>query len=108
MPTIKDIEERQKQLMALHDELQREEDMTRYLQIVQRMENAARELEAMAVALDSELTRRQKRSKGQIEVVLTPEQRAKVQRETGVSLNTVLIDDPGGHMNALMPRSEER
>src|SRR5215471_1822688 len=103
MPTIKDIEERQKQLMAMFEELQREEDMTRYLQIVQRMEMAAKELEAMAIALESELAKRQKRVQGQIEVVLTHEQRSKVLRDTGVSMTTVLIDDPAGNLSASMP-----
>jgi hypothetical protein len=103
MPTIKDIEERQKRLMAMFEALQREEDMTRYLQIVQQMEQEARDLESTALAFEAEATKRQRRATGFIEVLLTNDQRTKVLRETGINMTTVLISDPGGEVNASMP-----
>jgi hypothetical protein len=103
MASLKDIESRQKLLLQLFDQLQKEEDMTRYLQIVQQMEGVGRELEALALDFEKEMSKGTRRASGFVEVVLLPEQRKKVLEQTGISMNTVLIADPGGEINMGMP-----
>jgi len=103
MPSLKDIEDRQKRLKALTEQLQREDDMNRYLQVVQQMENEARELEGIALAFEAENQRQKKAPRGSVEILLTPEQRSRIQRETGISMTTVVISDPGGDVNKAMP-----
>jgi DNA polymerase III alpha subunit len=103
MPSMKDIDERKNRLLAMMAELQREEDMTKFLSLAQEMEKVGKELEAATVAFAAEMKGKEKHTHGFVEVVLTPEQRARVHRETGVSMTTVQIDDPGGDVNAAMP-----
>ena len=102
MASMKDIDERKNRLLALIDALQREEDMTRYLTIAQEMEKVAAELDSVAAAFGAEMRGKEKRFVGAVEVQLTPEQRARVQRETGATMTTVLLPDPSGAINARM------
>ncbi len=103
MSSIKEIEERRKRLLALGAQIQREEDMTRMLQLVQQMEQEAKELEDVAEVFQAKMSAQAKTPKGGFEVVLTPEQRTRVMKETGVSMTTVFIEDPSGNMNRSMP-----
>lgn len=103
MPSMKDIDERKTRLLAMMDQLQREDDMTRFLTLVQQMEQLGHELESVVQAFEAEMKQKESRARGFVEVVLTPEQRARVQRETGVTMSTVLLSDPGGELNAAMP-----
>lgn len=103
MPSMKDIDERKTRLLAMTEQLQREDDMTRFLTLVQEMEKLGQELQSVTLAFEAEMKQKERRARGQVEVVLTPEQRARIQRETGVSMTTVLIADSGGEINASMP-----
>ena len=104
MASIKEIEERQKRLLELGDRIRKEEDLNKMLEMCQQAEQQAKELEEVAVAFDQQMRKQTKAPpKGGVEVVLTPDQRARILKETGVSMMTVVIDDPAGHFNKAMP-----
>jgi ABC-type ATPase with predicted acetyltransferase domain len=103
MPSMKDIDERKARLLAMMEQLKNEEDMTRFLTLAQEIEKVGQELQTVISAFDAEMKQKERRARGQVEVVLTPEQRARVHRETGVSMTTVLLADSGGEINASMP-----
>jgi hypothetical protein len=106
MASIKEIEERQKRLLELGERIRKEEDLNRMLEMCQQAEQQARELEEVAVAFDQQMRKQAKEPpKGGVEVVLTPDQRARILKETGVSMMTVVIDDPNGNFMKLMPET---
>lgn len=106
MASIKEIEERQKRLLELGDRIRREEDLNRMLEMCQQAEHEARELEEVAVAFDQQMRKQSKTPpKGGVEVVLTPDQRARILKETGVSMMTVVIEDASGNFSKAMPET---
>lgn len=102
MPSLDDIQERDRRMRGLIQKLEREEDMQQYLLIVQQLEEEGKALQTELTVMAAEY-QATKPSSGKIEVVLTPEQRARVLRETGVAMTTVMISDPTGVVNAAMP-----
>jgi hypothetical protein len=103
MPSLKDVDERRKKLLAMMEQLQKEEDMTRFLQTCQAMEALGAELAAMVLAVEAEMMQKVVAARGAVEVTLTPEQRARISKATGVNMTTVVIADPGGEVNRGMP-----
>src|SRR5215470_4821627 len=105
MPSLKDIDERKKKLLAMMEQLQKEEDMTRFLQTCQAMEAIGAELASLVLAVEAEMKQKVAAARGAIEVTLTPEQRARISKATGVNMTTVLIADPGGDLSQTMPQA---
>jgi hypothetical protein len=108
MSTLKEIEERQNRMYKLIDQMYAEDDMTKMLQVVQLLENEARELEKVVTAFQEKADReyaKMNKKAPTIEVVLTPEQRQRVLKETGVTMTSVLIQDEVGARNAAMPNT---
>jgi hypothetical protein len=103
MPSLKDIDERKKRLLAMMEQLQKEEDMTRFLQTCQQMEAIGAELASLVLAFEAEMKQKVTAQRGFVEVTLTPEQRARISKATGINMTTVLIADPGGEVNQAMP-----
>jgi hypothetical protein len=103
MSSIKEIEERRARLLALGQRIGREEDLNKMLELAQQMEIEAKELEGVAELFEAKMRQQAREPKGGFEVVLTPEQRARVAKETGVQMMTVFIADPGGQLNQTMP-----
>jgi hypothetical protein len=104
MSSLKEIEERQQRMYQLIDRMVAEEDMNAMLQLVQALENEARELEAAGKAFQAKMDKQYgKPAAGGFDVVLTPEQRARVLKETGVTMDVVHVPDVSGSMNAAMP-----
>ncbi len=104
MSTLKEIEQRQERMYKLIDQMNAQEDMNAMLQIVQQLEQEAKELESAALAFQAKMEKQYGKSRrGSIEVVLTPEQRQKVKRETGIDMTSVIIDDQSGVLNTAMP-----
>jgi hypothetical protein len=106
--SLKEIEERQKRLLAMGEQIRREEDMNKMLEIAQRMEQEAKELQGIAEVFNARMQTQSKVAKGGFEVVLTPEQRSRIMKETGVTMMTVFIDDPGGQLNKSMPGADPK
>jgi hypothetical protein len=103
MPSLKDIDERKKKLLAMMEQLQKEEDMTRFLQTCQQMEAIGAELAGLVLALEAEMLHKVTTARGAVEVTLTPDQRARISKATGINMTTVLIADPGGDVSRGMP-----
>jgi len=107
MSSLKEIEERQKRMYKLIDQMTAEEDLNRMLQTVQLLEQEAKELEAAAMAFQDKMTKQYpKPPKGAFEVVLTGDQRQRILKATGVAMTTVLVDDKSGSMNSAMPSTQ--
>jgi DNA polymerase III alpha subunit len=106
MSSLKEIEERQQRMYQLIDKMVAEEDMTIMLQTVQLIEAEARALEAAAMAFQAKMTKESgKPATGGFEVVLTPEQRARILKATGVNMETVFVEDLTGSLNVTMPQT---
>lgn len=104
MSSLKEIEERQKRMYQLIDQMTAEEDMTRMLQLVQLIENEAKELEAAGMAFQAKMDKQTgKPQRSGFEVVLTHEQRSRILKATGVTMDTVIIKDSSGSLNQAMP-----
>jgi hypothetical protein len=107
MSSLKEINDRQQRMFKLIDQMTAEEDMTKMLQIVQQLEQEAKELETTALAFQAKMEKQYgKPRRPMFEVVLTPEQRQRILKETGVNMTTVWIEDAGGGLNAAMPTTE--
>jgi hypothetical protein len=102
MPSLKDIEERQERLQAKAMSLINETDGQRIMELAEEMRREALELEDVALAFEAEMAAGSRQARGAFEVVLTPAQRQRVKTETGVTMESVLIDDPSGALNAAM------
>jgi hypothetical protein len=104
MSTLKEIEERQQRMYRLIDQMYAEEDMNKMLQVVQQLEKEAYDLQDVALAFQAKMEKQHGKAKvGRFEVVLTPEQRQIIMKETGIAMTTVWIDDQGGTRNQAMP-----
>lgn len=107
MSSLKEIEERQQRMYRLIDQMVVEEDMTKMLQIVQVLEQEAKDLQAAGEAFQAKMDKQYgKPRRPGFEVVLTPEQRARIMKATGVAMTTVFIQDQSGALNASMPQTD--
>lgn len=104
MSSLKDIEERRDRMFKLVDAMHAQEDMTAMLQIVAQLEQEAKDLDKSIRTFQEKMEKEWgKMRRPAFEVVLTPEQRQRITRETGIQMQTVWIDDVGGGLNAAMP-----
>jgi|SoiMethySBSTD1v2_1073268.scaffolds.fasta_scaffold226412_4 hypothetical protein len=104
MSTLKEIEQRQQRMYKLIDEMNAQEDMTAMLEVVKKLEVEAQGLETALTDFEAKMEKQTpKIQRGAFEVVLTPEQRQRILKETGVDMRTVWIKDQGGARNAAMP-----
>jgi hypothetical protein len=104
MSSLKEIEERRDRMYRLIDQMTAQEDMTAMLQIVAQLEQEAKELDGAIRTFSAKMEKEWgPMRRPAFEVVLTTEQRARIMKETGVSMQTVWIEDQGGGLNAAMP-----
>jgi hypothetical protein len=99
--TLDDMMKKMKQLELLMAEAAAESDPEKALILAQRLAAEGQALEAMGEKL-----REQTKAPGMagtIEVVLTPDQKARVKEKTGVTLETIRIPDEVGALNQSMP-----
>jgi hypothetical protein len=96
------------ELLKLASQLLAEEDVEKQKAISDQMAAMGREMEAMGEAMRVQ-ARATKGAQGSIEIVLTPDQRKRVEQKHGVVLESVIIADEAGAMNQAMPmlRPEE-
>ncbi len=86
-----------------------EKDVEKIQRITAELEQDGRELEELARAFErQELAKAGPPPKGQLEVVLTPEQRARVKKLTGVDMQSVVIADEAGVLSKAMPYTKPR
>ncbi len=86
-----------------------EKDVEKIQRITAELEQDGRELEELARAFErQELAKAGPPPKGKLEVVLTPEQRARVKKLTGVDMQSVVIADEAGVLSKAMPYTKPR
>lgn len=86
-----------------------EKDVDKIQRITAELEQEGRELEELARAFErQELAKAGPPPKGKLEVVLTPDQRARVHKLTGVDMQSVVIADEAGVLSKAMPYTKPR
>lgn len=96
--------EKTAQIQKIMAEAAAEPDMEKVIAIALRAEAEAKALEQMGeVYRKQELKRR---GRGEIEVVLTVEQRRRIHDKTGIAMESIIIEDELGVMNQNMPSQD--
>ena len=86
-----------------------EKDVEKIQRLTAELEEDGRALETLAVAFEKqELAKAGPPPKGKLEVVLTPDQRARVKKLTGVDMQSVIIADEAGVLSKAMPHPKPR
>jgi hypothetical protein len=86
-----------------------EKDIDKIQRITAELEEEGRALEELARAFEvQELAKAGPPPKGKLEVVLTPDQRARVKKLTGVDMQSVVIADEAGVLSKAMPYTKPR
>ena len=86
-----------------------EKDVEKIQRITAELEQEGRELEELARAFErQELAKAGPPPKGKLEVVLTPDQRQRVKKLTGVDMPSVVIADEAGVLSKAMPYTKPR
>ena len=86
-----------------------EKDVEKIQRITAELEQEGRALEELALAFErQELAKAGPPPKGKLEVVLTPDQRARVKKLTGVEMQSVVIADEAGVLSKAMPYTKPR
>jgi hypothetical protein len=86
-----------------------EKDVDKIQSITAELEREGRELEQLARDFErQELAKAKPAPKGQLEVVLLPDQRERIKRQTGVDLPSVFIADEAGVLSKAMPYTTPR
>ena len=86
-----------------------EKDVEKIQRLTAELEEDGRALEALALAFEQqELAKAGPPPQGKLEVVLTPDQRARVKKLTGVDMQSVIIADEAGVLSKAMPYTHPR
>lgn len=86
-----------------------EKDVEKIQRITEELAEEGRALEELARAFErQELAKAGPPPKGKLEVVLTPQQRARVKKLTGVDMQSVVIADEAGVLSKAMPYTKLR
>jgi DNA-binding MarR family transcriptional regulator len=106
--TLKELEERQRAVLALIDELNGATDPKRVQALANQLSREGAELDALAKRFEREELDRAgpRQTGGKVEVELTPEQRARIRLQTGIDLVSVTIPDETGTMTRSMPHQD--
>jgi hypothetical protein len=86
-----------------------EKDVDTIQRITAELEEEGRALEELARAFEKqELAKAGPPPKGKLEVVLTPDQRERVKKLTGVDMKSVIVADEAGVLSKAMPHTSKR
>jgi hypothetical protein len=101
--TVEDIMAKQQYIINLAQKMEDEEDVDVKVQLAKIMQEEAEKLEAIAHEYEAEMTKEYPPPpRAGFEVVLTPDQSARIVQATGIKLTAFWIDDPGGFENEQM------
>ena len=96
--------EKQRSMSDKAQALINERDVDKIQRITAELEEEGRALETLARAFEKqELAKAGPPPRGKLEVVLTPAQRERVKKQTGVDMATVVVADEGGVLSKAMP-----
>ena len=99
--TLDDLLRRQQAMTALAATLVDDQDPEHVLQVAAQLQGMASEIEALAKDLAARTP--VATPPAYVEVVLTEDQRQRIEAQTGVRLETVKLPDDGGIQTRLMP-----
>jgi hypothetical protein len=104
---MKPLVEKANSMVKMAADSANEMDPDKALANAQKLMAMGKELEKMADDMRAQAGKL--RGMARVEVVLTPDQRKRIFNKTGVSMETIIIDDQAGAMNLGMPttRPEE-
>ncbi len=106
MPEIKleDLIAKQQQLVAMAEQIQHEKDANKIVEMAPAIQKAGEELQELAREFEAQQNKKWGVTKaGHTEIALTREQRERVKRETGLSMETLLVKDDSGAFAKGMP-----
>ncbi len=107
--TMDELLQKQRAMSEKAQSLASEKDVEKIQRITAELEREGRELEELALAFErQELAKAGPPPKGKLEVVLTPDQRARVLKLTGVDMASVIIADEAGVLSKAMPYTKPR
>jgi hypothetical protein len=107
--TMDDLLKRQRQMAEKAQALSSERDVERIQQITAELEQDGKDLERLAKDFEKqELAKAGPPPKGKLEVMLTPGQRERVKKITGVDLASVVVADEMGVLSKAMPSTDPR
>jgi hypothetical protein len=105
--TLDDLMRKQETIARRASEMYKEKDTERLQRLVNELTVETRELEKLAKDFErQELAKAGPPPRGSIEIVLTDEQRARVEKLTGVRLDTISLRDESGVLNQAMPYTD--
>lgn len=99
--TMNDLNGKAQVIQKMMADAAKETDPEKAAEWAQKLMAEGKALEEMGARYVQQ--ERKRFGKGQIEVVLTPEQRKTVFQKTGQQIESLIIDDETGSMNATMP-----
>jgi hypothetical protein len=106
---MEELLQKQRAMSDKAQSLAAEKDVEKIQRITAELEQEGRELEELALAFErQELAKAGPPPKGKLEVVLTPDQRQRVQKLTGVDMTSVVIADEAGVLSKAMPYTKPR
>jgi hypothetical protein len=107
--TMNDLMQRQRAMVQKAESLLTEKDVDRIQRLTGELERDGKELEQLALDFEKqELAKAGPPPRGSIEVMLTPDQRQRVYKLTGVELQSVHIADEMGVLSKAMPATDPR
>jgi hypothetical protein len=107
--TVNDLTERQRAMVEKAQWLVNERDVDRIHAVTAELLRDGRELEQLAKQFErQELAKAGPPPRGRLEVVLTPDQRQRIEQKTGVELQSVVVADEMGVLAKAMPLTQKR
>lgn len=101
---IEDLQAKQHQLMALAQEMMNEPNGSKIAEMAPACQKLGQELEQLAKDFEAQQTAKYGvRSAGTTEIALTRDQKDRIKKATGLSLETVVLRDEGGIFARGMP-----
>ncbi|MDB4967042.1 MAG: hypothetical protein JWN44_2731 [Myxococcales bacterium] len=107
--TMDELLRKQREMSDKAQSMASEKDVDRIQAITAELEQEGRDLEKLAKDFErQELAKAGPPPRGKLEVVLTPGQRERVKKMTGVELTSVVVGDEMGVLSKAMPSTDPR
>lgn len=107
--TIDELMQKQREMVAKAERLATEKDVDAIQGLTKELERDGLALQELAQQFEAqELAKAGPPPRGSLEVMLTPDQRQRVQALTGVDLESVVVNDEMGVLSKAMPMTDPR
>jgi hypothetical protein len=109
MADLEELEKKQRDLKPLIDKLAKEKDPAELQRLAAKLQERVKELEKSAMNLAAAAAPLGPRNdSGETRVTLTPDQRARIAEQTGVGMETLVMDRDAAAWARAMPTAEKR